>query len=46
MLIIQQYSNYHFGVEVDDDDVEPLSNMYDILQRWDKSLAVFEALSR
>ena len=29
----------------DNSDVKPLSIMFEILQRWDKSLAVFEALS-
>jgi len=29
----------------DSQDVKPLSVMFEILQRWDKSLAVFEALS-
>jgi len=50
MQIIDNHStilhNYHVPEntppKVDDDDVEPLSIMYEILQRWDKSLAVFE----
>jgi len=51
---IQKYANYHIP-ETDEDkeytppqdnsDVKPLLIMFEILQRWDKSLAVFEALS-
>ena len=45
---IQQYSNYHVSADAPrqaDFDVEPVSIIYEILQRWDKSLAVFESLS-
>jgi len=46
---IQRYSNYHTPVEdaptQDPTDVKPISLVYEILQRWDKALAVFEALS-
>ena len=46
--LIQQYANYHVPDRTpsqDVRDVKPLSIMYEILQRWDKSLAAFEALS-
>jgi len=45
---IQRYSKYHEaedGPPKSQDDVIPLSIMYEVLQRWDKSLAVFESLS-
>ena len=51
---IQKYFNYHipktdedkeYTPPQDNSDVKPLSIMFEILQRWDKSLAVFEALS-
>jgi len=51
LQLIEEYSNYHI-VEIgeeevtppqDTQDIEPLSIMFEILQRWDKSLAVFEA---
>ena len=45
---IQRYSNYHVSADAPrqaDDDVEAVSIIYEILQRWDKSLAVFESLS-
>jgi len=53
---IEQYSNYHDVNSLPEDtihppphqdtqDVKPLSIMFEILQRWDKSLANFEALS-
>jgi hypothetical protein len=51
---IQKYADYHVHEtdekkEVtppqDNSDVKPLSIVFEILHRWDKSLAVFEALS-
>ena len=45
---INDYSDYYFvdnAPPEDTQDVRPLSIMFEILQRWDKSLAVFEALS-
>jgi len=53
---IEQYSNYHDVDSLSEDkirppphqdtqDVKPLSIMFEILQRWDKSLANFEALN-
>jgi len=45
---IQRYSNYHEaedGPPKSQDDVIPLSIMYEVLQKWDSSLAVFESLS-
>ena len=45
---IQRYSKYHEaenGPPKNQDDIIPLSIMYEVLQRWDKSLAVFESLS-
>ena len=45
---IQQYANYHVPDRTpsqDIRDVKPLSIMFEVLQRWDKSLATFEALS-
>jgi len=48
---IERYANYHETNEDDDAppqdtrDVKPLSIVFEILQRWDKSLAIFEALS-
>ena len=45
---IQQYADYwleEYSPCQGDNDVKPISIMYEILQRWDKSLAVFEALS-
>jgi len=44
---IQVYSDYHIKIYTphqDTLDVKPLSIMFEILQRWDKSLAVFESL--
>lgn len=48
LVSIQQYSNYHLPENTPgqaDRDVMPLSIVCEILQTWDKSLAVFEALS-
>jgi len=52
LTAIQKYSTYYVHPtshnelpENDGWDVEPLLIMFEILQRWDKSLAVFEALS-
>lgn len=48
LVSIQQYSNYHVPENTPrqaDRDVMPLSIVCEILQKWDKSLAVFEALS-
>jgi len=53
LTTIERYANYHETDEEDDgdaplqdtQDVNPLSIVFEILQRWDKSLAVFEALS-
>ena len=48
MRSIEKYSNYHVHTRAPQQgsaDVNPLSIMFEILQRWDKSLAVFEALS-
>jgi len=45
---IQRCSNYHEaedGPPKSQDDVIPLSIMYEVLQKWDSSLAVFESLS-
>ena len=45
---IQKYSKYHEaedGPPKSQDDVIPLSIMYEVLQKWDSSLAVFESLS-
>jgi len=50
---IQKYADYHSLADNsnrpppprDTQDVKPLSIMFEILQRWDKSLSVFEALS-
>ena len=45
---IQRYSKYHEtenGPPQSQDNVISLSIMYEVLQRWDKSLAVFESLS-
>lgn len=45
---IRMYSEYYRAKDVppqDTRDVKPLSIVFEILQRWDKSLAVFEALS-
>ena len=54
LATIQKFANYH-DVETDEEkeikpsqdnsDVKPLSIMFEILQRWDKSLSLFEALS-
>ena len=54
LLSIQKFANYHV-TETDEEeestpsqdtrDVNSLSIMFEILQRWDKSLAMFEALS-
>ena len=38
-------SKYHDVPPRDSQDVKPISLIYEILQRWDKALAVFEALS-
>ena len=48
MQIIDNPSTIHCEntpPQVDDYDVEPLSNMYDILQRWDKSLNTLSVVS-
>ena len=53
LTTIERYSSYYnVDAESEDDaplqdsrDVKPLSIMFEILQRWDKSLAAFEALS-
>ena len=53
LLTIQKFANYHDETDEekeikpsqDNSDVKPLSIMFEILQRWDNSLAVFEALS-
>ena len=57
LMSIQKYADYHVLDETDTDedkeatppqdirDVKPVSIMFEILQRWDKSLAVFESLS-
>jgi len=51
LTTIERYAKYHETNEEDDaplqdsQDVKPLSIVFEILQRWDKSLAVFEALS-
>ena len=45
---IQRYSKYYQaedGPLKSQDDVTPLSIMYEVLQKWDSSLAVFESLS-
>ena len=48
---VQKYFNYYDQEDIPDtpprdtQDVMPLSIVFEILQRWDKSLAVFEALS-
>ena len=45
---IERYSEYHIHDHAppqDATDVKPISLMFEILQRWDKSLAVFESLS-
>ena len=45
---IQRYSKYHEaedGPPKSQNDVIPLSIMYEVLQKWDSSLAVFESLS-
>jgi len=50
LTTIERYAKYHETNEEDDapprdsQDVKPLSVVFEILQRWDKSLAVFEAL--
>ena len=46
LVSIQKYANYHVPVDAPrqaHDDVKPLSVVYEILQRWDKSLAAFES---
>ena len=48
MRFIQKYADYHVrskDINRGFDDVHPLSIMFEILQRWDESLAAFEALS-
>ena len=48
LISIQQYSNYHGPDHTPSQDIRdvcPLSIWYEILQRWDKCLATFEALS-
>ena len=48
LVSIQKYANYHVPVDAPDqadNDVTPVSIVFEILQRWDKSLATFEALS-
>jgi len=54
LLSIQKYAGYHIPNTDEENeatppqdpaDVKPLSIMFEILKRWDKSLAVFEALS-
>ena len=45
---IERYSEYHIHDHAPPqsaNDVKPISLMLEILQRWDKSLAVFESLS-
>lgn len=45
---IQRYCKYHEaedGPPKSQDDVIPLSIMFEVLQKWDSSLAVFESLS-
>ena len=45
---VQRYANYHIPDNTpcqDPSDARPLSIMCEMLQRWDKSLATFEALS-
>ena len=54
LMSIQKYAHYHdigndeekeVKPSQDNSDVKPLSIMFEILQRWDKSLSLFEALS-
>ena len=48
LVSIQQYANYHVPVDAPrqaHNDAKPLSVVYEVLQRWEKSLATFEALS-
>ena len=48
LVSIQKYADYHVPDHTPhqaDNDVTPVSIVFEILQRWDKSLAVFEALS-
>ena len=48
LVSIQKYANYHVPDRApgrSEHDVIPLSIVYEILQRWDKSLAAFESLS-
>ena len=48
LVSIQKYANYHVpdrAPDQADNDVIPVSIVFEILQRWDKSLATFEALS-
>ena len=48
VLFNQQFASYHVSentpINQDDNDVKPLPIMFEILQTWDESLAVFEAL--
>jgi len=54
LSLIEQYSNYHIAqtqlptwqrVKQSTLDVKPLSIVYEVLQKWDKSRSVFESLS-
>ena len=47
LCLIQEYSNYHVSEDTpdqSDDDVKPLSLVYEICRYWDECLSVYETL--
>eukprot|EP01083_Nonionella_stella_P197816 726949_1 len=46
---IKKYSGYHFGEKTpmrDQNDVKPISIVYEILRKWDEALSAFEYINK